>query len=551
MQSSQLSIKQTMFMMLGAFLVLAILNYFTIQFFQDKQKDDAAVVNAAGRNRMLSQQIAFFSEQVAKGQLAQRNKLEHSIDLHEVSLNALKVGGVAPGIANDNPLPPTPTSILPTLLNAETLWAKYKFHAEVLVNEDILIDTIFYTASLDIDGNIIHIPTKTQEPNPAIQTSLAFIEGHAIEMLQRNNTLVQQYVSANTEKQEALNAGLFFLLITNIGLIAVTIRFLNSKVVKPLQIIEKGTARLAEGFIDTSIDYQAENEIGRAIQNVKKLAQHLEHAARFAQEVGKGEFQADFVIASEQDNLGTSLIAMRNQLADAAQNEHIRSWITEGIAKFAELSRTYQHKSDELAEEAISELIKYLNANQGAFYIVNEESEDPYLELLSLHAWGRKKYIQQKIEKGEGLAGQVWQEEAYMYLTEIPEDYIEITSGLGRANPKSILIVPLKANDKVIGVLEIASFNAYENYQIEFTIQVAEVIASTLSVIRTNDITLQYLAQAQEQAEELRSQEEEIRQNMEEISATQEEMFRKEKEYIRRIGELEHQLSEVQDVIKE
>lgn len=258
--------------------------------------------------------------------------------------------------------------------------------------------------------------------------------------------------------------------------------------------------------------------------NVKEST--ISHATGLVKEIEKGnlDFEVD---QSKNDELSSALLSMRDQLKSFELAERERNWTTEGLSKFVDILRGSSNDIKALGEDIISNLVKYLNANQGALFIMNNDNpSEVFLELTACYAYNRKKYAQRKISIGEGLVGQSVIEKDTIYLTEIPENYIRITSGLGEATPRSILLVPLKMNGEVYGVVEIASFHHILPYQIAFVERLGESIASTISSVKVNQKTKVLLEESQSQTEELRAQEEEVRQNMEELSATQEEMSR-------------------------
>lgn len=255
----------------------------------------------------------------------------------------------------------------------------------------------------------------------------------------------------------------------------------------------------------------------------------IEHASHFVKEIEKGNLDIEFVsdTSEETDSLKASLISMRDQLKKISLDEKERNWVTEGLAKFADILRKDSDDIHHLADNVLSNLIKYMGINQGALFILNEDdSDDPYLELTACYAYNRKKFLEKRINIGEGLLGQAFLEKESIYLTEIPAHYVSITSGLGEAPPKNILIVPLKVNEQIYGLVELASFQLIKPYQQEFVEHLGESIASTISSVRIANRTKLLLEESQQQAEEMRAQEEEVRQNMEELSATQEEVQR-------------------------
>lgn len=287
--------------------------------------------------------------------------------------------------------------------------------------------------------------------------------------------------------------------------------------------------RLVEG--DTSGNaIPGDDELAPVIVAANTLSHNLQRASEFAHHIGDGDVNYDFKAVGENDVLGNSLLQMRQKLKEINQEDALRNWSTAGLAKFADILRRNDDYR-ELAGLIVSDLVKYTKSNQGGMFIVNQDHEnDTHLELIACYAFERKKYLQKRVEIGTGLVGQCYLEQRTIFMKDVPQSYVNITSGLGGANPSSLLIVPLKVNGEIEGVLEIASFKDYQPHEIEFVEKVGEIIASTISNARINDRTRRLLEESQQHSEELRAQEEEMRQNMEEMQATQEQMHRQTEE---------------------
>ena len=332
----------------------------------------------------------------------------------------------------------------------------------------------------------------------------------------------------NRLKTLTLILGGVFLLIAIISAI-----YLVLSITKPVNFLKNIVVKLGRGELVEEKRAKFNNdEIGDMSVAMDNLVNGLKATTTFAENIGNGSYQTDFKPLSQHDVLGNALINMRNNLSKVAEDDKKRNWATGGLAKFGEILRTNNSDLLKLADEIISNLVKYLKANQGAIYIIDdtEEGAEITMSMKACYAWDKKKFLNHKIHKGEGLAGQAWQEGDIVYLTEVPQSYIKITSGLGDANPTSVLIVPLKVNDQIFGVVEIASFSLFQDYEVEFVQKLAESIASTISSVKINARTQRLLEESQEMTEQMRAQEEEMRQNMEELQATQEEMQRSQSE---------------------
>ncbi|MDJ1468625.1 GAF domain-containing protein [Cytophagaceae bacterium DM2B3-1] len=397
------------------------------------------------------------------------------------------------------------------------------------------------------DGGIVKFNATT-----ILETEVLPISQKALEML--NRVIVDKGKEAVLSDEDLLGnfssvrqvVMISALIVILFAIIATIV--LSRDIVLPINYVRGIIQKLSLGELPDKQNRKFNrDEVGEMADAVEKLANGLRETSLFAENIGKGNYKVEHQPLSDKDVLGNSLINMRDNLKRVAEEDKRRNWATEGLAKFGDVLRKNTSDLDELCDQIMSGLVKYTNANQGGLYIINDEIQgvEPYLELKACYAWDKKKYLEQKIYPGEGLAGQVWQEAEYVYMTEVPTNYITITSGLGEANPRSILIVPLKVNDQVYGVLEIASFNDFADFEIEFIEKMAESIASTLSSAKVNIRTQKLLQESTILTEQMRSQEEEMRQNMEELMATQEEMERKQHESAQREEEL---LAEVQSL---
>ena len=352
-------------------------------------------------------------------------------------------------------------------------------------------------------------------------------------------------VEKNTTKIKVFNS--FFTLLAIIAI--VIIMFLASfTFTKPLLNIVTIINRLSEGELPSKINYSSKDELGKMALALNKLIAGLKQTSAFATNIGQGDFKSNYSPLSNKDVLGNALLEMRTSLQTAKDEEEKRkiedrqrNWTTEGLAKFGEILRHHTENIKLLSREIVKNLVSYLKANQAGVFILNDTDKDNvYLELISAYAYSREKFIDKKIKLGEGLVGSVAIEKFTMYLTDIPNEYIEIESGLGGANPKSLLIVPLKLDEEILGVIEIASFSAFEKHEIELVELIAESIASTLSTSKINTRTAELLEQSRVQTQEMQEQEEEMRQNMEEIVSSQEDALLREKELKIKVDELEN-----------
>lgn len=255
----------------------------------------------------------------------------------------------------------------------------------------------------------------------------------------------------------------------------------------------------------------------------------IEANIQLVKEITEGNYNSQYQLA-EHDSIGRMLLNLRENLKHLKERDEMQKWVATGLASVNDLLIA-TGDFEKLSHKVLKELIMYLQAYQGAMYIIQQDDNGKKtLHLVSAYAYNKRQKIDKVYEIGEGLIGEVAEKKKTIFLDTIPEGYMAISSGLGEAIPRSIVIVPLKLKEDVMGVLEIASFNLLKKYEIDFLEQVSENIAATILSTQATSKTAKLLEEARYANEQLKAQEEEMRQNLEELVATQEEMTRKQAE---------------------
>jgi PAS domain S-box-containing protein len=357
---------------------------------------------------------------------------------------------------------------------------------------------------------------------------------HVLSLLQviesRDEASLKSAIAMLNENSFSNSIWIFLLYFISLSMVMSLAFVFGKEAAISVKKIKTNISEISKGNIPAKVE-GGTDDLGDIINYTNTLIENLENVKHFSNEVGKGNFETNYAVFNNEGDLGGSLAGMRESLKKVAEEDKVRNWATTGLAQIGIILRNNTETAEELYFNIISFLVKYMDANQGGIFIINNDEEsEPYLELVSCYAYDRKKYVDKRINIGDGLIGQAVLEKEIIYLSDIPQNYLEITSGLGGSTPKSVIIVPLKVNEEVHGVIEIASFHVMEEQHLEFIKKLAESIASTVSGVKVGERTKRLLEQSQKMTEEMRSQEEELRQNMEEMEATQEEMKRLQEE---------------------
>jgi len=343
----------------------------------------------------------------------------------------------------------------------------------------------------------------------------------------------QTSVIIKNQKDEGLFSELYFpslrLFFILIIIALLLFWFIYFKIINRLNETKKVINAVAFGRLEDikALDTSFNDELSEINASLNKLNNNLDNTAKYIEEIYKGNTTFDYKPVSKNDKIGNLTVELAKNIKYSKEEEEkrkkedeIQNWITKGAALFAEIIRDYSDNLEELSYAIVSKLVNYTDADQGGIFVINEnEKNEKYIELLASYAYDRRKMLEKRIPYGVGLVGRCILERETIFMTKIPDNYLNITSGLGDDKPKTLIIVPLIFHEEVYGVVELASFKYLDEYKIKLIEQVSESIASAISMVKINTRTAELLRETKIKSEQSASQEEEIRQNIEEMQA--------------------------------
>jgi signal transduction histidine kinase/CheY-like chemotaxis protein len=254
----------------------------------------------------------------------------------------------------------------------------------------------------------------------------------------------------------------------------------------------------------------------RLTENVNELAGNLTRQVRAIAEVTSAVASGDLTrsisveaqgeVAELKDNIN----AMVHSLRETIRANQQQDWLKTNLARIADMMQGHRDLAV-VAELIMDELAPLVDAQHGTFFLAEPGADDEtQLRLIAGYGLRADQAAPIPYQLGQSLIGQVARSKRSVVVTNLPEGYVKISSGLGAAPPANLAIVPILFEDQVLGVIELASFMAFSRVQTDFLEQLTETLGVNFNTIIANARTDALLEESQRLASELQARSEEL-----------------------------------------
>ena len=345
------------------------------------------------------------------------------------------------------------------------------------------------------------------------EKTLQELEKAIAKMVLLENEFADSIENINQFAKKLLFIGLILSILILGGLIVILIRYVSLNITKPSNLLLNLVNKLAVGDLTPQIDIQSKDEIGLLASAITEMKLSMQETIAHANKIARGDYSAKLTPRSDKDELINSLNAMTTSLKETTDENKIQNWLKTGLTELNDRMRGEQDYVT-LAQNTVSYIAEFLNAQVGAIFL---NLEDDKLKLVGSYAYSERKNLSNQYKIGEGIIGQAALEKKPILLSNVPDDYIKISSGLGESTPCNIIAIPFMFEGNVKGVIELGFFNEFNGERMEFLKHAIENIGINFSSAESRSKLQELLERTQQQAEELQSQQEELRQTNEEL----------------------------------
>src|SRR3712207_1325933 len=210
-----------------------------------------------------------------------------------------------------------------------------------------------------------------------------------------------------------------------------------------------------------------------------------------------------------------------------------QDWLNSNLARISGLMQG-QRDLSQVSRLIMSEVTPLVSAQHGAFFLTGNDGngngggdgddDKAELRLIASYGYKERKSLSNRFRMGEALVGQAALEAKPILITEAPEDYVRVTSGLGEASPRNIIVLPVLFEEQVMAVIELATLHSFSDVDQTFLEQLSETLGVVLNAIMANQRTEELLEQSQELTRELQERQEELQSQQEALRRSNAEL---------------------------
>lgn len=265
--------------------------------------------------------------------------------------------------------------------------------------------------------------------------------------------------------------------------------YFNISTKRFIQHLEIHVEGLQKGTINKLDRTKLPVETHDLLSELEAFSYKLINAADIAKQLASGRTSFELKKEDLFEVFYTNLSGVKSNIEDL--NKKVREerkkqtnllWIKSGIDKLTEVMRKEYDNPVLHSNEIINMLVRFLNIPIGAIYYIKEEGGERFAEMMASFAYGKEKQLYKKIAMGEGVVGTAASEKKTLNITSIPDGYFNIISGFGEAKPKNILVSPIKLNENIYGIIELASLSRFKQEEIAFVEEVCKTVAYSFAL---------------------------------------------------------------------